>query len=279
MSKFDNITSDEWEEIERKEHDAQYLNSFPFDSKNYKIDKEHVLWWEDYCYKKGRRKDRGHRTKRLLEMVNINNLKGKKLLDVGCGNGQYSVLFAMFGADVYGVDITPVGINIAKKIAKENNISSNCHFSVQNATSLKFKNEKFDIVVMHEVLHHLIKYPGVKEEILRVLKIGGILVCAESLDGNYIFRYARRFTMRGIEKKGDVVLSLRDIETFVKDFSSVHIEMMTLLFMGKRIFIRILENDSVRSLLFLLKKTDDILLKIISPLKKYCGEIVFLAKK
>ena len=65
MTKFNNLSPEEWEQIETKEHDLVYQDSLPFDSKTYDIDVQHVIWWEDYCYKKGRRKDRGHRTKRL----------------------------------------------------------------------------------------------------------------------------------------------------------------------------------------------------------------------
>src|SRR5262249_19154372 len=121
MRKFKDLSHEEWERIEREEHDNIYRDSLPFDSRTYKIDPEHVIWWEDYCYKKGRRKDRGHRTKRVFELMNLRDLRGKTILDIGCGNGQYSVLFALLGAKVYGIDITPVGIEVANKIAKANN--------------------------------------------------------------------------------------------------------------------------------------------------------------
>ena len=55
MAKFNNLSYKEWDRIEREEHDIHYKDRHPFDSKNYKIDPQHVIWWEDYCYKKGRR--------------------------------------------------------------------------------------------------------------------------------------------------------------------------------------------------------------------------------
>jgi len=43
----------EQEKIEREEHDKQYKDSLPFHFKDYKIDPEAVIIFEDYCYKPG----------------------------------------------------------------------------------------------------------------------------------------------------------------------------------------------------------------------------------
>ncbi len=279
MTKLNNISPEEWERIESEEHDIQYRDSRPFDSKTYEIDVQHVIWWEDYCYKKGRRKDRGHRTKRVFELLNLEELKGKTILDVGCGNGQYSVFFALVGANVYGIDITQVGIDVAKRVAKANGVAEVCHFSVQNASNMNYPDDTFDIVIMHEVLHHAIKYPRVKEEVHRVLKNGGIFISAESIHGNLLFKLGRLFTMRGEEAKGDVVMTLSDLEEFAKGFSNYQIELMSLLFMSKRIFQDALFFPPIRWLLYSLKKADDILLTLLPVLKRYCGEVILVARK
>lgn len=274
-----NLNASEWEKIEREEHDKHYAESLPFDFKTYKIDKEHVLWWEDYCYKPGRRKDRGHRTKKVFEHLDLNKIQGKKILDIGCGNGQYSVLMAMFGAEVHGFDISPVGVSIAKKMAEENEVQRKCNFTVQNASRIEYPDETFDIVLLHEVLHHAIKYPGVSYEIKRVLKKGGKCILAESLDGNFLFRLGRIFTMKGEEAKGDVVLKLSDVQEFAQSFSKYHIETMSLFFMSKRIFQKWVNNPVIREILFLTKKMDDVLLTVFPFLKNYCGECVAVMTK
>lgn len=273
------ISPDEWEQIERREYDEYYRNSRPFDSKTYRIDPEHVIWWEDYCYKKGRRLDRGHRTKRVFDIMNLEQLEGKTILDIGCGNGQYSVFFALLGADVYGIDIASAGIDVANNIAAANSVVDRCHFSAQNAAVMDYADSMFDIIFLHEVLHHAIKYPGLKEQIRRVLKDDGRVICAESLDGNLLFRIGRVFTMRGVEAKGDVVLTLSDIENFAAGFSESQIELMSFLYMSKRIFIHALTFPPVRWMLYVLKKTDDVLLRLFPALKRYCGEAVLVAVK
>mgnify|MGYP003981486421 FL=1 len=226
MVDYNNISPEQWEKIEREDHDEQYKDSRPFSANRYKIDIPHVIWWEDYCYKKGRRPDRGHRTRKTFDVMNLENLRGKTILDIGCGNGQYSVFFALLGADVYGFDISAVGIEVANKIAKENDVADRCNFSVQNASHIDYSNEFFDIVFMHEVLHHTIKYPNVKDEILRVLKIGGIVVCADGTVGNPMLRIGRYFTMKGKESMGDVKLKHSDLDELSIGFSDHSIEQM-----------------------------------------------------
>lgn len=279
MDNYQNISPEEWERIEAEEHDAHYAKSLPFGAADFKIDVDRVLWFEDYCYKKGRRKDRGHRTKRVFELMDLAQLAGKTILDVGCGNGQYSVFFAMLGARVSGIDITPVGVEMGRKTAAANGVADRCRFSVQNAAKLDFADGEFDIVLLHEVLHHTVKYPGVKAEILRVMKPGGLLVCAEGLYGNPLVQMGRNVTMRGEEAKGDVVINLGDLEGFAEGFSSHRIELMSLLFMGKRVFQSKLGFAPVRWFLYLVKKTDDVLLAVFPFLRKYCGEAVLVAWK
>jgi len=238
-----------------------------------------VLFWEDYCYKPGRRPERGHRTKRVFELMDLDNLGGKTILDVGCGIGEYSVFFAMLGATVHAIELSLIGATIGKYMAGSNNVSDKCHFSVQNISDLAFPNEYFDIVLFHESLHHAIKYPNVKESTFRVTKTGGSIICAETIEGNYLFSIGRYFTMRGQDAKGDVQLNWSDINTFSQGYSEKQIEPMSLFFMVKRIFRPIGHYALVRWILFVLKKLDDFLMSMFPFLQRYCGEIVIKLDK
>ena len=274
MRTLKNLTSTEWEKIEREEHDRIYEGTTPFFFKDYRIDQKAVLSWEDYCYKPNTRNDRGHRTKRLFELMDVRHLQGKKLLDVGTGNGQYAVLFSLFGAEVCAFDLSPVGVEIGKRIAVANGVSHRCEFTVQSASSMNYDDEVFDVVVFHEVLHHVIKYPDVRAETLRVLKPGGIVVCAESLRGNIFLDLARKITMKGEEAKGDVIIDLSDIKEFARGFSNCEVEPMSLFFMLKRVFQNHTGNLAVRGFLYAVKKMDDCLFELFPSLKQYSGECV-----
>lgn len=273
MPKAD-FTSQEWEKIEREEHDREYSDSTP-----QIIDVDAALAYEDYCYKPGRRVDRGHRTRKALEAIGLRELADKTVLDIGCGVGQYSVLLALLGADVYGFDLSPVGIDRAKSFADVNGIADRCHFSVQNAQKMDYPDNYFDILLLHEVLHHAIKYPNVKCEVLRVMKPGGKLVITETLYGNPLVNFGRWFTMRGKEAKGDVILKRSDIEAFCEGFCQYDIEVMSLLFMAKRVFRKYMHWRPVRGLMYLTKKADDLLLALFPSLKRYCGECVVVLVK
>lgn len=93
----------------------------------------------------------------LLDYVKLlqNSLEKKnlKVLDIGCGVGNFSLAVADLGCSVVGVDVDASSIEYANK-RKEN---LDCTFHVGNAHSLDFK-KLFDIIICSEVLEHL-KYP------------------------------------------------------------------------------------------------------------------------
>lgn len=99
-------------------------------------------------------------------------------LDVGCGNGYFSSKLLSFGCTVTGIDISSEAIKIARSRYK------NINFVLHNLEdSLPFKNSTFDTVWCSEVLEHLFSPKFVLEEIYRVLKPNGILLCTVPYHG------------------------------------------------------------------------------------------------
>lgn len=110
----------------------------------------------------------------------IGKVKHKKILDLGCGFGDLSILMAKKGANVVGIDISEKWIDMCK--SKYIHIK-NLDFIVADGSDLQqFKNETFDFVIMNMVLLNVPTIDKVKmifKEISRILKKSGQLIFSD----------------------------------------------------------------------------------------------------
>lgn len=98
--------------------------------------------------------------------------KGKKILDLACGQGYFSHALAAKGAHVTGVDIGPELIDIARKHAGHNE-----EFYVSPAESLpRFPEKGFDAVVCVLAIQNIERVSHTFKEVARVLKDKGRFV-------------------------------------------------------------------------------------------------------
>lgn len=109
---------------------------------------------------------------RYHRIRDILNLRDKKVLDLGCGDGYFSYLLACDGNKVTAVDVSKQRLDKFKKLALENNIKQ----VLYNGQRLPFSDSSFDVVVILEVIEHLVDYEIVLKEICRVLRKGGKVV-------------------------------------------------------------------------------------------------------
>jgi ubiquinone biosynthesis O-methyltransferase len=111
----------------------------------------------------------------ILDLVG--DVKGRKVLDVGCGDGAFAVELAKRGAIVTGIDASAAMIEAAKDRATEARID--VAFQVGAAEHLPFPPERFDIVTAVTILCFVDDAHPVFREIARVLRPGGRLVIGE----------------------------------------------------------------------------------------------------
>ena len=97
----------------------------------------------------------------------------KKILDAGCGFGQWSFALSQSNYKVIGIDYSKKRIKIANKIKKKNNFK-NVSFIEGSLESLPFKNETFDAIFSYSVIYHT-NYERSILEMKRVLKNNGKL--------------------------------------------------------------------------------------------------------
>jgi len=111
----------------------------------------------------------------------VNQIEGKKVLEIGCGHGGSSVRLAYVGKEVTAFDVSPKSIEVAKFVAETNGMKVN--FRVGDFTQdVTLGKEEFDIVWFEMVLHHMIpELDNVMNKASDALKPGGLFVCWEPL--------------------------------------------------------------------------------------------------
>lgn len=131
----------------------------------------------------------------------IGEVKGMKILDLGCGEGGYSRELAKRGAQLVSVDCSKRAIEYASDLAKRENLSIE-HY-VRNSNDLfGIESEQFDIVLCSMMLMDCEDLEGTLLEAARVLKTGGRLfasVLHPCFDGNHETGIGRQGT--GIDRQ------------------------------------------------------------------------------
>ena len=103
------------------------------------------------------------------------DVKGKDVLEIGCGNGFGGHLLNQLEPKSYvGLDVMEEQVAIARRNYPQ------YQFLVQDATDLsRFPNASKDVVIIFGVLHHIPEWRKVIDEIKRVLKPNGSLFLEE----------------------------------------------------------------------------------------------------
>lgn len=121
----------------------------------------------------------------------VGNIKGKRVLDFGCGTGSNSLLLARRGASVCGIDISYDLLAIARQRLERARTPLQAHFVVASAHDLPLESESFDLVFGIAVLHHL-DLRLVSAEVHRVLKPGGRAIFQEPVRNSKLIEFGRK---------------------------------------------------------------------------------------
>jgi len=167
----------------------------------------------------------------MLSVPGVADLNCKRVLICSCGSGLEPVMAANGGAEVYAVDISPVAVRNAIRMAEFNN--ARIQAAVMDLHSLGFPDEQFDLIYGSAVLHHLdCKRAGA--EFYRCLKPGGIAFFrGETSDRNPILSFFyRKMSRQGrdghwkrflvFQRRGtqdERMLSSADLEILSRQFS------------------------------------------------------------
>jgi SAM-dependent methyltransferase len=101
--------------------------------------------------------------------------KGLRLLDVGCGEGYFSRLFAAAGASVTAADISPELIELARE--KDRGAKQHVSYHVASAEDMAFAPDRsFDVITAVLTLQNMEHFTTVCKEIARILTPQGRVV-------------------------------------------------------------------------------------------------------
>jgi len=130
------------------------------------------------------------RLKRLLG-GSFDILKGKEVLEAGCGAGRFTEILLESGAHVWAVDIS------SAVDANYRNCSSSPHYAVAQASILElpFEEEQFDIVVCIGVIQHTPNPEATMQRLCEQVKEGGLLVI-----DHYTYGYPSTLSRRILRK-------------------------------------------------------------------------------
>jgi SAM-dependent methyltransferase len=98
---------------------------------------------------------------------------GERLLDIGCGDGAFTLILGKEFREVHGIDVQD---NYLARFRDA--VTGDSRFVVSNmsASAMTFPDNHFDTIVTIETLEHVPDLPGAAREICRVLKPGGELL-------------------------------------------------------------------------------------------------------
>ena len=108
----------------------------------------------------------------ILEFAEFKKSQGKTVLEIGVGLGADHQQFAEAGALLTGVDLTQRAITHTRKRFEILSLKSDIQMA--DAENLPFSDDTFDIVYSWGVLHHSPDTQKAIDEVLRVLKPGGV---------------------------------------------------------------------------------------------------------
>lgn len=145
-----------------------------------------------------------------FEMIKLS--PGMKILDVGCGTGNFSIKLAQRGCKVVGIDISDEMLEIARSKARQMNLD--IEFYNMDVYKLGFEANSFDAAFSMAAFEFIDKPIVALDEMLRVVKdkgqvlIGtisgdskwGELYQSEPVKSNSVFKYAHFKTIEDLKQ-------------------------------------------------------------------------------
>jgi SAM-dependent methyltransferase len=100
----------------------------------------------------------------------------KKMLDCGCGTGEFTCWYAAKGNEMTAIDLSAPSIERAKVYAESYKLNERIDFRKVSVLEMDFPDNTFDVVYSYGVLHHTADPVRGFENMVRVTKPGGVVI-------------------------------------------------------------------------------------------------------
>ena len=170
--------------------------------------------WTNFTFNEYEKERLGRYNKRLK----INNLKkfieDKKIIDFGCGHGNFLISCLGFGAkECVGIDYGKNAIQYAKNITYKLKLQKKIKFYCRSVYDSKLKSNYYDFAIQNGVFHHIDNEIKAYKEMHKVLKKGGycwiytdggggIRDIAWDMSQNILKNIDKNFIIENIRSKG-----------------------------------------------------------------------------
>jgi ubiquinone/menaquinone biosynthesis C-methylase UbiE len=220
----------------------------------------------------------------------LGDIKGKTILDIGCGAGENSTYFALQGALCTAADLSPGMIEVAIKLAQQYGVE--IQGKVVDAMNIDFPDDSFDIIYAANILHHVDPMRALGE-MHRVVKPGGKVCFWEPLKHNPIINVYRNIA-KDVRTEDEAPLDIAIVKDIRQLFSQVEYDTFWLaslwIFLQfylvervdpnkERYWKKIVEEEARLKPLFLRLQKLDNLLKKLPGLPRMAWNIAVVATK
>ncbi len=157
-----------------------------------------------------------------LISAQVGKLDGLQVLDCGCGPAFFTIILAMAGCQVTGIDASDGMLEKARRNLREQGrdarlMKMDCH-------ELAFSDDSFDLVLSRNLTHTLLDHVRVYSQWFRVLKPGGTLLVFDAnwhlpLVSEEVFRESMEREKKGIEVFGSDFSGNTEFDEETAEFS------------------------------------------------------------
>ncbi|MDP4532493.1 class I SAM-dependent methyltransferase [Marinobacter salarius] len=210
--------------------------------------------------------------------VLLGDVRGKGVLEYGCGNGWMTAELAGLGCNLSTFDISEEAIISTRSLLAKRGVLSNVKLDQMAAEKLNYADNSFDVIFGFAILHHL-DLDQALSELYRVMKPGGVAIFAEPLESNPAIQIYRKLTPQ-YRTPDEEPIKLKSFKAKLSRFSSFDYESFYLVSLLAFVFVYIPKlSFAYEPTLKILMKFDDFLFKLFPSAKKLAWYSIFEIRK